>query len=138
MEAKVFNRSPTENIYIEFLNSEDATTPEAPTTPISPGSTGKKPVSAATMNLFVWTDPSGPPFWSGVVPTKVQKTIMVSPEKNEVSYDGVILPSGFSPVTDPRKLSGEPVNGSSSWNILLLLLLLLVIVAIVYFFWWKK
>lgn len=138
MEARVFNSSSTENIYIVFKASEDATVPEASTTPISPGSTAQKPVISGTMNLFVWTDPSEDPIWSGPVPTKVQKVIMVSPEKKEVSYDGVVLPPGFSPITNPKDLSGKPANDSGSWNILLLLLLLIAIVVMIYFFVWKK
>ena len=140
MEARVHNNSPTENIYIVFKGSEDATIPEPSTVPVSPGSTIQKPVSAATMNLFVWTDPSENPIWTGAVPTKVQKAIIISPEKKEVSYDSVILPSGFSPITDPRDLSVvRPTNNPTLWNTLLWILLVLIILAlIIYFFWWKK
>lgn len=119
MEARVHNNSPTENIYIVFKSSEDAIIPEPSTVPVSPGTTIQKPVSAATMNLFVWTDPSENPIWTGAVPTKVQKAIIVSPEKREVSYDNVILPSGFSPITDPGRLMG-PANGPTMWQWLLL------------------
>ncbi len=140
MEARVLNNSSTENIYIVFKSSEDAITPEPPTASVSPGSTVQKPVSAATMNLFVWTDPSSVPIWTGVVPTKVQKVIIVSPEKKEVSYDGVVLPSGFTPITDPRDLD----NGAgrmpefNKYMYMMWLLLILIVIAIIYFFWWKK
>ena len=137
MEARVHNNSPVENIYIVFKSSEDAITPEPSTVPVSPGSTIQKPVSAATMNLFVWTDPSSEPIWTGAVPTKVQKAIIVSPEKREVSYDSVMLPSGFSPIVDPGRLIG-PANGPAMWQWLLLFLIILIFMVIIYFFWWKK
>nr|QBK85441.1 MAG: hypothetical protein LCMAC101_00280 [Marseillevirus LCMAC101] len=142
MEARVRNNSHEKNIYIVFKSSEDANTPESSQSPISPGSTAKRPVHFATSNLFVWTDPASDPIWMGVVPTKVQKDIIVSPEKREVSYDGVTLPSGFSPITDPQALTREEMN---SWlhqgkiSMCIWLILFLIIVAIfVYFFWWRK
>jgi len=138
MEVRVFNSSSAENIYVLFKTPEDANTPEAPTDPIGPGSTVSKPVSAATMNLFVWTDYSEEPIWSGAVPTKVQKVIMVFPEKREVSYDGVILPSGFSPVTDPRRLEVGKMPEYNKYMYLMWLIIILLVVALVYFFWWKK
>ena len=139
MEARVLNNSRTENIYIAFKNTDDANIPEPSQSSISPGSTVQKPVSAATMNLFVWIDPSKELIWLGPVPTKVQKVITVSPEKKEVSYDGVVLPSGFVPITDPRELNGKPTNNPNLWNNLLLIVLFLIIaIMIIYFFWWRK
>jgi hypothetical protein len=140
MEVRVLNNSSVENIYATFKNAEDANIPEPPATSISPGSFAQMPVSAATMNLFVWSDPSLDPIWSGAVPTKVQNSIVVSPEKKEVSYDGVTLPSGFSPVTDPQRLTvGQLTNNSDIWSTLLItLLVLIVLLVIIYFFWWKK
>ncbi len=138
MEARVLNNSNTENIYIVFKSSEDANTPEPSQSPILPNSTSRKPVNAATMNLFVWTDPSLSPIWSGVVPTKVQKVIVISPETKEVSYDGVTLPSGFAPITDPEGLVGKPTNNPNLWDTFLLIVFILIVMAIIYFFWWRK
>jgi len=140
MEVRVLNGSSAENIYATFKNAEDATTPEPPAAAISPGSIAQMPVSAATMNLFVWTDPSEAPIWSGAVPTKVQNSIVVSPEKKEVRYDGAVLPSGFSPVTDPRLLTvGQSAGSSDIWSAsLITLLVLIALIFIIYFFWLRK
>ncbi len=139
MEARVLNTSRTENIYIAFKNTDDANIPDPSQSSISPGSTVQKPVSAATMNLFVWTDPSKELIWSGPVPTKVQKVITVSPEKKEVSYDGVILPSGFVPITDPQALREISTGNPSVWiNLLLMVLFLIIVMIVIYFFWWRK
>ena len=143
MEARVLNSSSTENIYIIFKGTDDANTPDPSQSPISPGMTAKRTVHSATMNLFVWTDPTSVPIWSGVVPTKVQKVIIVSPEKKEVSYDGVILPSGFSPITDPTELVGRSSNASIFSNmsnifVWIMLFIILAIVVAMYLFWWKR
>ena len=139
MEARVHNNSNTENIYIVFKSSEDANIPEPSTaSQISPKSTVQKPVSSATMNLFVWTDPSLPPIWSGAVPTKVQKVIMVSPETKDVSYDGVTLPSGFSPITNPDALGVGRIPWFDKYMYVMWLILILIAMAIIYFFWWRK
>lgn len=140
MEARVLNNSNTENIYIVFRSSEDANIPESSNASlISPNSTVQKPVSSATMNLFVWTDLSSPPMWSGVVPTKVQKVIVVSPETNDVSYDGVTLPSGFSSITDPEELyTGDTYPQFNKYMYAMWLVLILIVIAIIYFFWLRK
>jgi len=138
MQARVLNNSPTENIYVVFKSSEDAILPEPSQSPISPKTTAKRVVNSATMNLFIWTNPSSPPIWQGVVPTFINKEIIISPEKKEVSYDGVILPSGFSPTTDPRELGGKPADGPIGLQWLVLVLIIVMIMIIIYFFWWKK
>ncbi len=136
MEASVLNNSSLENIYIVFKSSEDANIPESSQISISPGTIAKRTVYSATMNLFVWMDPSADPIWSGVVPTKVQKVIVVSPEKREVSYDGLVLPSGFSPITNPEILNIHQ-RSNIRWLWLIFLILATAIV-IAYLFWRRK
>lgn len=136
-QVSVLNNSSTKNVYITFKPPEDANIPEPNKQPILPGKVVDKYVSFATMNLFVWTDIDQSPIWSGVVPTKVKKTIVIDPDKKEVSYDGIVLPEGFTPVTDVSGM-GFSQGGSNKNMWWLLVILLLVICLIIGFLYYRK
>ena len=100
---QVANDSSSIPIYVAMNSPENANISQPPTSPIPAKSMDKIAVKDGTMNMFVWTDVNADPMWKGIVPTKVRKIIVVSPEDRKVTYDGIELPEGFNPVTDPSK-----------------------------------
>ena len=128
--AHVTNVSSDTPIFVTMNSPDNANTPNPPSTSISPGTTEKIAVKDGTMNMFIWTNVGEDPIWEGIVPTKVKKTIGVSPESQKVMYDGMEIPRGFNPVTDPTGPGFEMIGNNPSsklkWVYLALILILLL------------
>ena len=128
----VGNASETAVIYVRFRPPEDANTPSPPDNSIAPGKVERVAVKDGTMNLFVWTDPSATPVWTGIIPTKVKGAVVISPEHKKVLYDGVEIPEGFGPVTDLTgpgfKVSSNGKSPSQGWWTYFIVAFLIVLI----------
>ena len=132
MEVSISNKSETFNVYVSLNIPTDANVPQPDTSAISPGSTSSRYATAATMNMFVWTDINQSPIWSGVIPTKIKKAIEIYPEKPRVLYDGVEIPKGFNPITN----MGRPTCGKLQlWNVFMGLILIFIILCVLWYIW---
>lgn len=137
MEVNIHNNSPNKTIFIALNNPEDGFTPDPFEEPIQPSQTSKRRVNFATMNLFVWIDPSEKPIWIGVIPTKVQKIINIFPERKEVKYDNTVLPSGFNPVTNLQEANGlATINNGKNYVFLKIIAILFMITILVFTIFW--
>ena len=115
---KVLNASSQKEIYISFVATGGSATGES--IQILPRKSVDIQVEAGTMKLYVWLDSEL--IWSGVVPTLIQKPLVIHPEHKSVTYEGVSLPSTLQKST------------SRSWWILLVFLLILGIFLVYWFF----
>jgi len=136
---QVANTSSDKSIQISFNPPEDANVPDkTKRILISPKETKKMAVQEGTMNLFVWNE--SVLLWKGIVPTKIQKPLLISPDTKEVMYGAMILPEGFNPITDPSH-SGFVQQSTSllSNSTLIILLVILIICGIgLYIYFFKK
>ncbi len=135
--VQIINSSPNTLIYVVLKPPEDANIPssQSKTTLIHPDSATKIAVRDGTMNLFVWTDPTDRPVWTGIIPTKIRKPISIFPETKDVHYNGISLPSGFLPVTDPSGPGFEHQIKNSKSTRWILLAIIIVLLGVWY---WRK
>ena len=138
----ITNASSEQSIAVAFSSPEVANDPPfAQGKLVSPNSTIKMAAShgSGTLNLFVWnTTPPNNIIWKGIVPTKVQKPLVVIPERKEVKYMDIVLPSGFNPVTNvdhPGFMISSPPRSTSKWWIIVTVILIL---CLIFYLWYKK
>lgn len=100
---KVFNSSNDQTIYICLSSLEDMNTSEPDKIQILPNSTKSIDIKYGVMNISVWVNGSKETIWTGIVPVKVEKTVIISPEQSKVYYDDIEIPG-----------IGKPIKKSSS------------------------
>lgn len=82
-----------------------------------------------TLNLFVRKgEEPHEVIWKGVVPIKISKPLQIFPETKIVKYDNLVLPEGFSPVTDLSEYTEK--KSTWSWKILLIVGVIIVVLLI--------
>ena len=133
----VINTSKNTPIYISFQSPEDANVPEPPNVGLEPGQKDNFAVKNGIMNLFVWSDRANNPIWTGVIPTNVKKSVLVSPETAQVIYNGRIIPGGFDPSTDADTYGFVVDNNKSEYspiNFALWGLIIFILVCAIYWY----
>ncbi len=145
MQAQLTNLSQTQFIFVALKPPDDASIPpKNQMKKINPNSSLIINVGSGIMNLFVWGsdsihDSTLELIWSGVVPTKVRKAITIDPERKEVLYNNLRLPSGFVPVTDiSNSLLFTTQNNSYISSNLILCVILFIIIFLGLYFYFKK
>ena len=97
------------------------------------------------MNMFVWRKINygdlekkviDQIIWKGVIPTKVNKTLIVDPDAKKVIYDGMELPDNFQ-VTTSLKMNNYDNNVAPATNcwltyFIVSLIIVLIIIGIFY------
>lgn len=132
----VTNSSQKIPVYVALKSPEDGHPPKNGVH-IGPQSTEKLAAAGGTMNMFIWV--GGDVVWQGIVPTKTRKDLVINPDhkpKPQVSYDGINLPEGFQPVTDPTRTEfftmGNSKTKKGMYTILGVVALILLAIGI----WW--
>ena len=132
--VRVINASQSNQIYVRLRPVQDATIPYPPDSSIMPYGSDSLSAPDATMNMFVWIDPQKQPVWTGIVPTKVQKDIIIHPDQKKVTYDNIEIPSGFEPVTTLPPVPPKEKSTSIAFYIILILGILLILAGVWYYF----
>ena len=151
---QITNSSKSHCILLKFTPPENADVPDSKSLiTISPGSTETISVNGGVMNMFVWEKHSEDNIqsilvWKGIVPTKVNKTLVVDPKEGKVFYDGMELPSNFQPSTNLEQLGSRSSRSSSSgsgnmsvnwWTYFIVsFIIVLLIMGLFYGLWSKK
>jgi hypothetical protein len=86
--------------------------------------------NGGTMNLFVFED--NKKIWEGIVPINIRKPLSIDPEKKDVHYLNLSLPSGFSPLT--KSHFSHHKQSKWMWLMLLILPVIGILVAIWFIF----
>ena len=122
---QINNSSDSKNIFVKLTPPENAHVPESnELINIPPNSTKTVGVQGGVMNLFVW-DKLMNVNWKGIIPTKINKMIVISPEENKVSYDGTEIPSNFETTTHFEDTN--PKNNNWPYFIVSLVITLILI-----------
>ena len=149
---QVTNSSDSHPIYLKLTPPENANVPEKSSfISISPKSTENIAVQGSIMNMFVWMrlnyenleeKVSDEVIWKGVIPTKVNKTLIIDPEGKKVIYDGMELPDNFQVTTILKKGKYDnnvlPTNCDWWTYFIVSLMIVLIIVGIFYGLWYRR
>ena len=128
--VQVSNSSKENSILIKFTPPENATIPDKSSLSISPGSIARIDANGGVMNMFIWGKNLGSNndsdlIWKGVVPTKINKMLVIDPEGKKVFYDGIELPDNFQPTTSPQ--SGVVPQKDNSWTYFIVSLIIVLL-----------
>lgn len=130
----IFNLSESQTISVALFSSEDASLPSGGSLNISPKGSVTPAVQNGSMNLFIWNENSEC-IWQGIIPTKTQKIIEISPEKKKVFHNNMEIPHGFGPITslDDSRFVKKSSNNFYIWIIAIAIILLFIVGYLGYF-----
>jgi ATP-dependent Zn protease len=134
---QISNSSNDKCILVNLSSPENSDSSKDKRIEISRNSVKKINTKGGVMNMAVWEKrPSQKIIWKGVIPTKIDKILIINPEETQVIYDGMEIPNFLTSLekTSENFMKIESMNNENNslsfWNYFIIMFLLIIIIGI--------